>query len=429
MVKTLFPLQVSPTLPPALHRLGELAQNFWFSWTPSMGQLFRRLDGALWRQVDGNPVLFLKCVGQSLLESAVDDPVFLNEYHAVLAAFDEYLGRVTQTHIVEGLGPNDLVAYFCAEYGFHESFPIYSGGLGVLAGDHCKTASDMCLPFVAVGLLYRQGYFNQRIDRNGQQIPDYPHIEPGHTPITTVRTPTGEELKVMCPFPERTVAVRVWEAAVGRVTVLLLDTDVEENRVEDRRITYQLYGGDRELRLQQEAVLGVGGVRALRALGLKPIVWHINEGHAAFSVLERLRELTASGMSFAAALESVAAATVFTTHTPVSAGHDVFLPERVANHFQSYAAELGITIDQLLDLGRSAENRDAFNMTRLAIRGAGSMNGVSKIHGKISSRLCQANWPDVPAEENPVGYVTNGVHVPTFMRQAWATLLDEHLGW
>ena len=428
MVKTLFPLQVSPTLPPALHRLGELAQNFWFSWTPSMGQLFRRLDGALWRQVDGNPVLFLKCVGQSLLESAVDDPVFLNEYHAVLAAFDEYLGRVTQTHIVEGLGPNDLVAYFCAEYGFHESFPIYSGGLGVLAGDHCKTASDMCLPFVAVGLLYRQGYFNQRIDRNGQQIPDYPHIEPGHTPITTVRTPTGEELKVMCPFPERTVAVRVWEAAVGRVTVLLLDTDVEENRVEDRRITYQLYGGDRELRLQQEAVLGVGGVRALRALGLKPSVWHINEGHAAFSVLERLRELTASGMSFAAALESVAAATVFTTHTPVSAGHDVFLPERVANHFQSYAAELGITIDQLLDLGRSAENRDAFNMTRLAIRGAGSMNGVSKIHGKISSRLCQANWPDVPAEENPVGYVTNGVHVPTFMRQAWATLLDEHLG-
>ena len=428
MASTLFPLQVSPTLPPALHRLAELAQNFWFSWTPAMGQLFRRLDGVLWRKVDGNPVLFLKCVDQGILENAADDPAFLTAYQEVLGAFDEYLGRVTQTHIVEGLGPSDLVAYFCAEYGLHESFPIYSGGLGVLAGDHCKTASDMCLPFVAVGLLYRQGYFNQRIDRNGQQIPDYPHIEPKNTAIAVVRTPAGEELKVTCPFPDRVVVVRVWEAPVGRVTVLLLDTDVEENRAEDRRITYQLYGGDRELRLQQEAVLGVGGVRALRALGLRPTVWHINEGHAAFSVIERLRELTVSGLPFAAALENVSAATVFTTHTPVSAGHDVFAPDRVANHFQSYATDLGIDIDQLLDLGRSADNRDAFNMTRLAIRGAAAVNGVSKIHGKVSSRLCQPNWPDVPAEENPVGYVTNGVHVPTFLRQAWGTLLDEHLG-
>src|SRR5690606_23799276 len=243
---------------------------------------------------------------------------------------------------------SDLIAYVCAEYGFHESFPIYSGGLGILAGDHCKTASDMRLPFVAVGLLYGQGYFNQHIDRHGQQIPEYVHIDPQHTPLRLARTEAGEEVRITCPFPDRAVAVRVWRADVGRVPILLLDTDVPENVDADRQITHVLYGGDRALRLQQEAVLGVGGARALRALGYAPSVWHINEGHAAFLILERLRELTTGGLPFAVALEAVAADTIFTTHTPVAAGHDVFPADLIAKHFHSYLAELRIDEQELL---------------------------------------------------------------------------------
>jgi starch phosphorylase len=427
MPNSLFPLQVSPTVPQPLRRLADLAANFWFSWYPETGQLFRKLDSVLWRKVDGNPKLFLRCVDQGLLERGAADPHYLAEYAEVLKAFDDYL-RPARAEQLDGLGADDLVAYFCAEFGLHESFPIYSGGLGVLAGDHCKAASDLRLPFVGVGLLYRQGYFNQRIDRNGQQISDYAPIEPRSTPLTIAHDAAGRELRVSCPFPGREVALRVWNAAVGRVSVLLLDTDVEENTPEDRRITHVLYGGGSEHRLQQEAVLGVGGVRAVRALGLSPTVWHINEGHAAFSVLERLRELTVAGVPFAAALETTAASTVFTTHTPVSAGHDVFQADSVARQFESYPAALGIGVDEMLDLGRAPEHRDGFNMTRLAIRGAAALNGVSKIHGQVSSRLCAPSWPDVPPSENPVGYVTNGVHVPTFLRAAWSPLLDAHLG-
>jgi starch phosphorylase len=422
----LFALQVSPSLPAALRRLDDLAGNFWFSWYPGTGQLFRKLDPLLWRAVGSSPRLFLRSVDQSILDSAAESPEFMREYEALLAAFDRYLG--SHPAPPDGFVPGDLIAYFCAEYGWHESFPIYSGGLGVLAGDHCKTASDLGLPFVGVGLLYRQGYFNQRIDRNGQQVPDYSAIEPRNTPLVLAVGADGQEIRVSCPGPERTIAVRVWKAPVGRVTVLLLDTDVPENTFEDRNITYRLYGGDEELRVQQEAVLGVAGVRALRALNLAPTVWHINEGHAAFSVLERLREHTACGVPFAAALEAVVATTVFTTHTPVSAGHDRFALDRVARQFQSFVGELGVPVDKLLDLGRAADQGDRFNMTRLAISGSGAVNGVSKIHGRVSSRLCQSVWPDVPPTENPVGYVTNGVHVATFLRNTWAALFDRHLG-
>jgi starch phosphorylase len=426
MSPTVFALQVSPRIPTPLQRLNDLAENFWFSWYPTTGQLFRKLDAQLWRKVEGSPRTFLRCVDQGILEHAARDPQFLAEYHAVLTAFDHYLNR--RPRQTDGLAPTDLIAYFCAEYGWHESFPIYSGGLGILAGDHCKTASDLGLPFVAVGLLYRQGYFNQRIDRSGQQIPEYSAIEARNAPLKVALGTDGQEIRVTCPGPERSISLRVWQAPVGRVTVLLLDTDVPENSPEDRMITYRLYGGDHEMRVQQEVVLGVGGVRALRALGLAPTVWHINEGHAAFSVLERLREHTLRGVPFAAALEAVAASTVFTTHTPVAAGHDRFALDWVARRFQSYPAELGITVDELLDLGRSPEQHDVFNMTRLAIVGSAAVNGVSKIHGRVSSRLCEVNWPDVPPAENPVGYVTNGVHVPTFLRHTWVQLFDRHLG-
>jgi starch phosphorylase len=425
MSNSVFALQVSPSIPSAIHRLDDLAKNFWFSWNPALGQLFRKLDPKLWRKVEASPRQFLRSVDQSILDNAATNPEFIEEYRRIVASFDEYLGR--KPVFRDGLEPGDLIAYFCAEYGWHESFPIYSGGLGVLAGDHCKTASDLNLPFVAVGLLYRHGYFHQRIDRSGQQVPDYPPIDPRSAPLSIAQHPDGTEVRVTCPALGRDVSVRVWKAPVGRVTVLLLDTDVPENVAEDRNITDKLYGGSDELRQQQEAVLGIGGVRALRALGLKPTVWHINEGHAAFLVLERLREYTKAGLPFAAALEVTAANMVFTTHTPVSAGHDVFPPDSVARQFESYPAALGITVDEMLDLGRAAEQRDAFNMTRLAIHGAAAVNGVSKIHGQVSSRLCQASWPDVPPSENPVGYVTNGVHVPTFLRAAWSALLDKHL--
>jgi starch phosphorylase len=425
-MSNVFELQVSPTIPPPLQRLDDVAKNFWFSWNPALGQLFRQLDPVLWRKVEGSPRQFLRSVDQGILEHAAADPTFLDEYRRILTAFDDYLSA--KPAVYDGLEHDDLIAYFCAEFGWHESFAIYSGGLGVLAGDHCKTASDLRLPFVGVGLLYRHGYFHQRIDRSGQQIPGYPPIDPRSAPVTLALDADGSELLVTCPALDRNIAVRVWKAAVGRVTVLLLDTDVPENVAEDRLITGKLYGGTDELRQQQEAVLGVGGVRALRALGLAPTVWHINEGHAAFLVFERLREYTAAGLPFAAALEATAANTVFTTHTPVSAGHDVFPPDRVARQFGSYPAELGISPEQLLDLGRSDDRPDVFNMTRLALRGSAAVNGVSKIHGQVSSRLCAATWPDVPPAENPVGFVTNGVHVATFLRHTWAQLLDEHVG-
>jgi starch phosphorylase len=428
MSKTMFPLLVAPVLPEPLRRLADLADNFLFSWQPTTGQLFRRLDSVLWRKCESNPKLFLKCVDQGILERAAEDPAFLASYREVLADFDRYLSAHADGRKPPELEAADLIAYFCAEYGLHESFPIYSGGLGILAGDHCKTASDLELPFVAVGLLYRQGYFNQRIDRNGQQIPEYPPIDPRNSPLEIARDGEGKELRVSCPFAERQVSMRVWKAAVGRVLVLLLDTDVDENMGDDRKITHVLYGIGGDLRMHQETVLGVGGVRALRALGLAPTVWHMNEGHAAFSVVERLRELTTKGVPFAPALEATAASTLFTTHTPVSAGHDVFPFDRVANQFKAYVDELGITMDEFLALGRSEEQRDGFGMTQLAIRGAAAVNGVSKIHGRVSSRLYQSSWPDVPPGENPVGYVTNGVHVSTFMRQAWVALLDRHLG-
>src|SRR5688572_825462 len=426
MSSSVFALQVSPSIPPTLQRLDDLAKNFWFSWNPALGQLFRKLDPKLWRKVEGSPRLFLRSIDQSILEHAATDQSFISEYRRIVAAFDEYLG--SKPAFSDGLAQGDLIAYFCAEYGWHESFPIYSGGLGVLAGDHCKTASDLNLPFVAVGLLYRHGYFHQSIDRSGQQVPDYPPIDPRSAPVSIALNPDGSEVRVTCPALERSVAVRVWKAPVGRVTVLLLDTDVPENVAEDRAITGKLYGGSNELRQQQEAVLGIGGVRALRALKLAPTVWHINEGHAAFLVLERLREYTTAGLPFAAALEATAANTVFTTHTPVSAGHDVFPHDRVARQFATFAAELGITGEQLLDLERAPERPDVVNMTRLALRGSTAVNGVSKIHGQVSSRLCASAWPDVPPPENPMGFVTNGVHVATFLRHTWAKLFERHLG-
>ncbi len=428
MSRTTYSLQVCPRVPAALDRLVDLTSNFLFSWQPEIQQLMNRLDPVLWRRIGGNPALFLRCVDQGILERAAEDEGFISAYRKALTEFDAYLEQRPAGYRPAGLESDELIAYFCAEYGFHECFPIYSGGLGVLAGDHCKAASDMRLPFVAVGLLYGQGYFKQQIDRHGNQISTYPEVEAEYTPLVIAHDASGKEIRVEVPIAERTVQVRIWRADVGRVPILLLDTDVAENSEPDRTITAQLYGGDRAHRLLQEAVLGIGGVRALRATGLDPAVWHINEGHAAFIVFERLREMMLSGLPVGAALEACRANTVFTTHTPVSAGHDVFPADEIIRQFPLYLSELGLSESELLDLGRVAGNGEEFNMTRLAIRGAAAVNGVSRIHGRVSSELCADSWPEVPPLENPVGYVTNGVHVPTFMRQAWVELLSRYLG-
>jgi len=424
---TPFSLQVNPKLPRRLVRLEELANNLWYSWDRSTRELFSRLDPQLWESVGHSPKAFLKRVDEQKLVEASADPVYLSNFNRVLSAFDTYLGEPMRANAAQRLHQRDLVAYFCFEFGFHESCPIYSGGLGILAGDHCKAASDMRLPFVGVGLLYRQGYFQQSIDSDGNQSVAYSDSDFEDLPVSVVTDESGTELRIAVEFPGRSVALRVWSLNVGHVKLYLLDTDVEENSPADRAIGHRLYGGDRTTRIEQEIVLGIGGVRALQTIGLKPTVWHINEGHAAFLVLERIRDVMRQGVDFPAALEAVSAGTVFTTHTPVAAGHDHFSPEMIETYFHDYCRELKISTGELLALGRTPSSVD-FNMTALAVRGSRVHNGVSRIHGRVSANLLRELWPQVTPEENPVTHITNGVHVPTFLAAEWVEVFNRTLG-
>jgi glycogen phosphorylase len=422
-----FTFEVNPSLPEHLGRLPELAANLRFSWHRPTRRLFEAIDETLWNAVGGNPRLFLRCVDQTALDRAAASLPFLDQYHQVLRGFDAYQREPRDHRPGADLEPGDLVAYFCAEYGFHESFPNYSGGLGILAADHCKTASDMGLSFVAVGLLYRQGYFTQLLDSDGNQLPQYRDFSSEDLPVTQALLPDGQPVKVYVRLAERDVAAHVWRATVGRVDVLLLDTNVAENSDADRAITHKLYGGDRELRIQQEMILGIGGVRALRALGLAPTVWHMNEGHAAFLPVELVCEQIQQGRAYATAREAVAAAVVFTTHTPVAAGHDAFPRALVLHYFGDYVRRLGLTTDEFLALG--CRHVDAeFNMTVLALGFSRHQNGVSRIHGRVSAEICAEAWPELPPCDNPMGYVTNGVHAPTFLFQRWKDIFDQQFG-
>ncbi len=414
-------LEVTPVVPRSLVRLPELAANLFFSWHRPTRALFEDLDPELWKQTSGNPRLMLRCVDQARLDQRALDEAYLARYHAALETLDAYVKVAPTTD-----GP--LVAYFCAEYGFHESFPIYSGGLGVLAGDYCKAASDERAPFVAVGLLYEQGYFTQTVDSDGVQHARYRERDPRDLPVQPVRTAEGDWLKVSVRIAARDVFARVWRAQVGRVCVYLLDTNSGDNAPTDRDITHRLYGGDESTRLRQEMILGIGGVRALRALGVQPAVWHLNEGHAAFLIVELLREHVRLGMPFNAALEAVAAECIFTTHTPVAAGHDAFGDELIVHHFEDLIRELGVPVERFLELGRAPAAPGLFNMTRLALNGTRHVNGVSRVHGAVSARLCADQWPELRPADNPVGFVTNGVHVPTFLHQRWMEFFDHELG-
>jgi len=427
MAGTRFSVEVQPTLPTRLGRLQDLAEDLLYSWDRQVRALFWRLDNQLWDSSGHNPKLFLRRVSQQRLEEAAEDRVFIEDYNRALSAYDTYHEETLRTGVEEYLDPDsDLVAYFCAEFGVHESLPTYSGGLGILAGDHCKAASDFQLPFVAMGLLYRQGYFVQTVDGDGRQRAEYSDSDFEDLPIEPVKRADGSEVHVFVDFPGRKIQVKVWAARVGHVRLFLLDTDLAENSERDRGITHRLYGGDRTTRVEQEIVLGVGGVRAFAAMEIRPTVWHINEGHAAFMVLERVRAHVAAGLDLDAALEAVAASTVFTTHTPVPAGHDQFTDQTVTPYLKAAFAELG-PAERVAALARPPHGGD-FNMTALAIRGSRYHNGVSRIHGDVSARMLKEFWPQVAPEENPLGYVTNGVHVTTFLAPEWAEVLERYLG-
>lgn len=423
-----FTLEVTPVLPEPLKRLEELANNLWYSWHIQTRMLFERLDNDLWMRVGQNPKLFLRNIEQARLQKAATDPLFLGAYQQVLSDYDTYRRTKEPHNGAAQLAQDDLIAYFCAEYGFHESVPVYSGGLGILAGDHCKTASDMRLPFVAVGLFYHKGYFSQQIDGDGNQVATYHVNDPQHLPIQPVVDDGGNDILIGVNIADQQVLVKAWKLQVGHISLYLLDTNVPQNHPDHCAITHQLYGGDEHTRIKQEIVLGIGGVRMLRKLGIAPAVWHMNEGHAAFLVLERLRELIAEGRSFETALEAVAANAVFTTHTPVPAGHDHFSQDVLMHYLGYFCHELRISREALLALGCLPNDHPDFNMTTLAIQGARHLNGVSQIHGRVSSEICAKFWPEISPAENPMRYITNGVHVSSMLARELSDLLDESLG-
>ena len=422
-------MSLAAKIPQRLSRLEELAYNFWWSWHREARDLFKMLDYPLWRSTSHNPVQMLLEVSQERLEKLASDPLFLRQYDAVLMALDTDLKNGHLWFPAEYPELTDHpIAYFSAEFGLHRSLPIYSGGLGVLAGDHCKEASDLGLPFVAVGFLYEMGYFCQRITPDGWQEASYPRFRPARAAIREARGEDGECLCVPVEVGDRTVHVEVWHARVGRAHLYLMDADNERNAPWDRELTRRLYGGDQEMRIQQEIVLGIGGLHVLRALDIDPLVFHMNEGHTAFLVLERAHELVERGMTFEEAREVVGETSIFTTHTPVPAGHDVFHFHLLDKYFHNYWDRLGLEREQFLELGSHDGDRQGFNMTALALRMCDHRNGVSKLHGQVSRQMWHPLWPDAEeVEDVPIAHVTNGIHVPAWIGGAMHRLYRKYL--
>ncbi len=420
-------LTVHPVLPERISRLDELAANLYWTWVPAARKLFRDLDPELWHLVQDSPVSFLREVPQATLDQAAADEEFLSAFDSVLADFDAYMAAPAWNGIAGR--EDDLYAYFCAEYGWHESIPVYSGGLGILAGDHTKAASDLGLPFVGIGMWYPEGYFHQRVAEDGSQEAVYQGRAPRDLPFTLVRDADGSEVTVAVSIFGRQVNLRAWLVQVGRARVYLLDSDFAANTPEDRGLLRRLYGGDIRTRIAQEAVLGIGGVRLLRRLGLKPSMWHMNEGHSAFMVLERARELTAQGLSFAEAREAVSASTLFTVHTPVAAGNDAFEFGLVHECLGDLWSGLGLSQAEFDALAEADQGwGPVYSMPALALRFSTHRNGVAELHGDTSRRIWAHLWPGVPVSEVPVGHVTNGVHRGTWMARDVQSLLDRELG-
>ncbi len=416
-------------IPARINRLRDIAYNYWWAWNPNATDLFNRIDPQLWESIYHNPVQFLRNVRQRNLIAAANNPTWLADYDAVVVAFDAYMNRkdtwFKRTYPTE----KSTIAYFSAEFGLHESLPIYSGGLGILAGDHIKEASDLDLPLVAVGFIYPQGYFRQRLDASGWQEALYSKMSFADIPARPALTPDGNEVVVDVDLPGRTIYAKVYHLQVGRMTLYLLDTDIHPNSPADRDLSARLYGGDHELRVAQELVLGVGGVRALRQMGIAPAVWHMNEGHSAFLVLELAREYVAKGVPFMQAFDMVRDQAVFTTHTPVPAGNDAFSLDLIDKYFAKFWDQLGISRDAFMNIAMQQQSwGPSFAMTVLALRLSEMHNGVSKLHGQVARSMWQWLYPGKSHDEVPITSVTNGIHTSSWLAPTMRNLFDRTLG-
>ena len=425
-------ITVNPQLPKRIEKLSEISNNLWWSWNTEFLRLFKTIDNDLWETCEKNPVKFLKQVSQERLEAVSKNVEFLKEYDKLARQFEDYMNS-KNTWFANNYpeNKNDLIAYFSAEYGLDRTIPIYSGGLGILSGDHLKSASDLGIPLVAVGLLYKNGYFHQKINGYGDQETEYINIELSNLPINPVKDKNGEDLIIYVKFPKRRLYLKIWQINVGRIKLYLLDSDIEKNNPEDRDVTLRLYGGDQEMRIRQEIVLGMGGTNLLtRALGLNPTIYHMNEGHSAFLILELIKNIIRDKqVSFDVARDIASSKTVFTTHTPVPAGNDIFPLDLVDKYFKDFWPRLGLDREEFLRLGMKPSQilEPGFNMGILALKVAGKKNGVSKLHGAVSRELFGDVWPDIAANESPITYVTNGIHTCSWLSPKLKELYNKYL--
>ena len=424
-------ITVNPQLPKRIEKLSEIAYNLWWSWNTEFLGLFKQMDIDLWERVEKNPVKFLKLITQEKLEEAIQNTEFLKAYDKIVEDFEDYM-KSKNTWFAKKYPDNkhDLIAYFSAEYGLDQILPIYSGGLGVLSGDHLKSASDLGVPLVAVGLLYQNGYFHQKINGSGIQETEYHDIEVDDLPLKRVKDCNDKDILVAIQLPKKKLYLKAWKINVGRVELYLLDSDIDENPQEYREITRTLYGGNQETRIQQEIVLGQAGVALIRALGLNPTVYHMNEGHSSFLILELIYSLMKEKkISFQMARDIVSSKTVFTTHTPVPAGNDIFPLDLVEKYFKDFWDKLGITKQEFFQMGMKPEAPldNGFNMGILALKVAGKKNGVSKLHGAVSRELFGEVWPEIAANESPITYVTNGVHTCSWLAPTVKKLYNKYL--
>lgn len=430
-VRTIRSYTVLPSIPERLKPLQTLANNLWWCWNADAVTLFRRINPDLFEALDHSPIRLLTTLEQKRFDELLTDDGFLAHMDRVAETLDHYLKAPTWFSETYQTESNARIAYFSAEFGMHESVPIYSGGLGVLAGDHLKSASDLGLPLVGVSLMYREGYFRQYLNVDGWQQERYPENDFFTLPLIPELGPDGQPIIVSAPLPGREVQLRIWRIQVGRVPLYLLDANIPQNRPEDRQITAQLYGGDSHTRIQQEIILGIGGIRALRAIGQTPTICHMNEGHAAFVSLERIRVMMEEEqVPFAVAAEAVKAGTCFTTHTPVPAGNDAFAPAMIEEYFGDYIHKLGIDRREFFSLGRIHPDdlQEPFSMTVLAIKLANTSNGVSALHGVVSRKMWNGVWPTLPTGEVPITSITNGVHTQSWLAPDLAQLFDRYIG-
>ena len=420
-------------LPPPLKRLADLAQNYWWSWTTERLSIFRDVNPDEWKRCHHNAIAVLKSASYDRLAQLAIDPVYIRRVQTLAEQFDRYMAETDTwaSRVAPHLTKQQSVAYFCAEFGIHESLPIYSGGLGILAGDHLKSASDLGVPMVGIGLLYRQGYFRQRLNRHGWQEDYYVDNPFEQMPLELLKDEQGQALKVEIEIRQRVVKAQIWQVHVGRTRLYLLDTDREDNDPIDRWLTGHLYGGNQETRIAQEVLLGIGGVRALKLLNLQPAVCHLNEGHAAFALLELARqEIQRTGQSDYDIEAAVRDRCVFTTHTPVPAGHDAFSPDLMDSFFAQYWPQMGLSREQFLALGarRLGDPWEPFSMTVLALRLSRNANGVSELHGQVSRKMWSILYPDREADKVPIGHITNGVHARTWTAPLLSDLYSQYLG-